>query len=86
MARYREKDEHDLRWNRMRRRLTMELDVQIRDWREEALNKLLTAAWDKYVESLKTGEPLALEENYETWVARAMNEAIEVEVDDEVAA
>jgi len=49
--------------------------VQIRDWREEALNTLLSAAWDKYVEALGEGRVLELEASYETWVARALNDA-----------
>jgi hypothetical protein len=53
VARYREKDETDLRWNRIRRRLTRELDTQIADWREDALNKLLSDAWEKYAEAFR---------------------------------
>lgn len=75
MARYREKDETDLRWNRIRRRLTRELDTQIADWREEALNKLLSSAWDKYAEALSTGTKLELEAHYGAWVADALDDA-----------
>lgn len=75
MARYREKDETDLRWSRIRRRLTRELDTQIKDWREEALNKLLSEAWDKYVKALETGSKLELEAHYGAWVAQALTEA-----------
>lgn len=80
MARYREKDETDLRWNRIRRRLTMELDVQVRDWREEALNRLLAGAWREYAASLETGQIIELEENYDTWVAKALNESVSLRV------
>lgn len=82
MARYRQKDDTDLRWNRIRRRLTMELDIQIRDWREEALNRLLSGAWAEYVKALGSGEVLELEAHYDTWVAQALNESVTVEVDD----
>lgn len=75
MARYREKDETDLRWNRIRRRLTRELDTQIADWREEALNKLLSSAWEEYVKALETGSKLELEAHYGAWVAQALDEA-----------
>lgn len=75
MARYRGKDETDLRWNRIRRRLTRELDTQIYDVREEILNSLLTGAWEKYVEALKTGDKLELEAHYGAWVAQALEEA-----------
>jgi hypothetical protein len=80
MARYREKDETDLRWNRIRRRITMELDRQIRDWRDEALNDLLSSAWDKYVASLQEGERLELEPGYSEWVKQALSDAVDTTV------
>lgn len=87
MARYRELDETDLRWNRIRRRLTRELDTQIMDWREDAKNKLLTEAWDQYVKALETGSKLELEAHYGAWVAEALNDAgVKVELDDAKAA
>lgn len=75
MARYRSKDETDLRWNRIRRRLTRELDTQILDWREEVLNDLLSGAWNQYVEAINTGQKLELEGDYKGWVDKALNEA-----------
>lgn len=75
MARYRQKDETDLKWNRIRRRLTRELDTQIQDWREEALNKLLSRAWNEYAASLSTGEVLELEAEYEEWVGKALEQS-----------
>lgn len=82
MARYRSKDETDLRWNRIRRRITRELDIQLADWREEALNNLLSQAWTKYAASLSTGDVIELEPEYETWVAKALDEAVKVTVDE----
>ncbi len=76
MARYRQKDETDMVWNRIRRRLTRELDTQIQDEREKMLNGLLSGAWDKYAEALDAGKTLELESDYETWVARALKEHI----------
>lgn len=76
MARYRQKDETDLVWNRARRRLTRELDTQLQDWREEALNKLLSSAWEKYAAALDSGKTLELEGEYETWVGRALRDHI----------
>lgn len=76
MARYRSKDEIDLRWNRIRRRITRELDIQIADWREAALNDLLTGAWDEYKRAIGTGDVLELETSYETFVAQALNDVI----------
>ena len=68
MARYRNKDETDLVWNRTRRRITRDLDTKIMDFREELLNKLLTDAWDKYTEALDTGSLVQLEDMASTWV------------------
>lgn len=78
MARYRSKDEVDLQWNRVRRRITRELDVQIADWREKALNNLLGPAWEKFKEALDAGETLELESEYESFVARALDEAVSI--------
>jgi hypothetical protein len=81
VARYRTKDEIDLRWNRIRRRITRELDSQIADWREDALNKLLTDAFTQYAKSLETGEVLELEETYGKFVKAVLDEVIDVSVD-----
>lgn len=75
MARYRTKDEIDLAWNKIRRRITREVDTQIADVREEILNKLLSSAWTKHVESIGTGEVLQLESGYEQVVAKALEDA-----------
>jgi hypothetical protein len=86
MARYRSKDETDLRWNRTRRRITRELDIQIANWREEALDRLLTAAWDKFKASLESGDIIELEADYEAWVAKALEETVSIRpITDEVA-
>lgn len=58
------------------------MDIQLADWRERALDKLLTGAWEKYVLSLETGQVLELEAKYESFVAGALDEVIEL---DEVA-
>jgi hypothetical protein len=76
MARYREKDETDLRWNHIRRRITSEMSVQIAEWKERQLNKLLSGAWEEYTKALDSGEKLALETHYSEWVAQALGEAI----------
>lgn len=79
MAKYRQKDELDLRWNRIRRRLTRELDIQIADWREEALNRILSGAWDKYAEAISSGKVLELEARYETFVGAVLDDVITVD-------
>ena len=68
MARYREKDETDLVWNRTRRRLTRDLDTKIMDFREELLNKILTDAWTKYTQALDSGTLVQLEDEASGWV------------------
>lgn len=73
MARYRSKDSTDMAWNRIRRKVTRELDTRIQDWREEALNTLLTNAWDRYVVALNTGELVELESEYTAFVDRALD-------------
>lgn len=78
MARYRTKDTTDLHWNSVRRRITRELDTQIAEWRENALNDLLGAAWEKYAASLQSGEVLQLEADYEAFVAKALEEAVTI--------
>ena len=85
MARYRTKDDVDLRWNRIRRRIVRELDTQIADWREQALNELLTSAWEKYKAALSTGTVLELEASYETFVGQALAGVIDVTVEHEAA-
>lgn len=82
MARYRQKDEVDLRWNRIRRRITRELDLQIADWREEALNELLGGAWEQYKKALTTGDVLELEAKYESFVRDVLDDVIDVKVDE----
>jgi hypothetical protein len=80
MARYREKSPEDLAWNRIRRRLTRELDIQIADFREETLNTLLTGAWEEYVEALNTGKKLEIEGDYKAWVIEALRKEVVLEV------
>ena len=68
MARYREKDETDLTWNRIRRQVTRDLDTRIQNFREELLNEMLTAAWEKYAAALETGSLVQLEDEATQWV------------------
>jgi len=68
MARYREKDETDMAWNHIRRQITRTLDTAILNKREEALNVLLTQAWDKFAASLETGDVMRLDDKYKALV------------------
>jgi len=80
VARYRHKDDTDLRWNRIRRRITRELDTQIAEWREDALNKLLTDAWTRYAAALDKGEKLELESAYENFAKEALTGKVGIEL------
>ena len=55
-------------WNRTRRRITRDLDTRIQDFREELLNQMLTAAWERYTKALETGSLVELEDEASTWV------------------
>lgn len=81
MARYRQKDSTDLAWNDIRRRITRQLDTEIKAVREYWLNKLLTGAWDEFEKSLESGEELVLESDYRQWVDTAIREVIGGKVD-----
>lgn len=83
MARYRTKDEIDMQWNRTRRRITRELDTQIQDWRENALNQLLGHAFDEHQKAVNNGEVIEIEPDYKPFVAKALSESITVGVERE---
>lgn len=85
MARYRQKDPADLAWNALRRRITRELDLQIAEWREQALNDLLSTAFAEFTKTLTTGETLELEPAYTQFVAEALTDVVDVKVDREAA-
>lgn len=82
MARYRTKDDVDMRWNQIRRRITRELDTQIADWREQYLNNLLGTAWDRYQQQLDTGEMETLHPQFEQFVGTALSQVIHAEPQD----
>lgn len=73
MARYREKDELDLAWNKIRRHLTRELDTILMDFREELLNDILVSGWQRYTAALDKGEVPELEETATEWIAQRVD-------------
>lgn len=81
MARYREKDSTDLRWNDIRRRITRALDTEVQAFREVVLNDLLVAAWDEFTKSLESGEELILASHVAEWVGDAMRQSLGVKLD-----
>jgi hypothetical protein len=88
VARYREKDELDLVWNKVRRRVTRDLDTRIMDFREELLNGLLVEAWDRYTAAIDRGEKPVLEDEASTWIKEHLDRYLRPalkEIEDEVA-
>jgi hypothetical protein len=85
IARYRSKDDVDLAWNDARRRITNELDLQIKTWRERTLNELLSKAWEEFKLGLTTGEVLELEPAYTQFVQDALDKSVDVTVEREAA-
>ena len=79
MARYREKDETDLVWNKTRRQITRDLDTKIQNFREELLNQLLTAAWERYSAALETGTLIELADEASNWVDHELGRHFSVE-------
>lgn len=77
MARYREKDDTDLAWNRIRRHITRELDTEIANRREEALNALLTKAWDEFTTALGEGTLPEIESKYSNFASAIVAEIVE---------
>ncbi len=80
MAKYRHKDETELRWNSIRRVLTRELDTKVANYRERALNDLLAGAYEDFSTAIASGKTLELENDYKDWVGRALEQNVVVEV------
>lgn len=76
MARYRNKDESDLAWNRIRRRITREVDTEVQNAREEILNSLLSKAWEDYAEALGEGRVPEVETKYTQLVTGILNDVV----------
>jgi hypothetical protein len=68
VARYRTKDETDIVWNKIRRQVTRDLDTRIQNFREELLNEILTASWERYTAAIETGSLVELEDEATRWV------------------
>jgi hypothetical protein len=77
VARYRTKDETDLVWNRIRRKITRDIDYQLMNVREEMLNVALSAAWGDFTEAIGTGKLIEIEDRYSTYVEGIVKDALE---------
>lgn len=76
-AKYRERDEVDLAWSRIRRRITRELDIEIANKREEVLNVLLSKAWTEYTEAIGDGRVQELESKYANLVTSIVTDILD---------
>lgn len=77
MARYREKDETDLVWNRIRRQITRDLDTEIQNRREDVLNTLLSGAWEDYTKAIATGQLVELEAKYSNLISEIVKDIVQ---------
>lgn len=77
MARYRERDETDLIWNRIRRQITRDLDTEIMNRREEVLNVLLSGAWEDYTKAIATGELREVEAKYSNLITEIVRDIVQ---------
>lgn len=77
MARYRQKDETDLVWNRIRRQITRELDTEIANRREEVLNNLLWGAWEDYTKAIATGQLIEVEAKYANLISEIVSDIVQ---------
>lgn len=78
MARYRHKSEDDLAWNRIRRRITRELDSEIQNRREEALNAILTKAWEDYTTAIGHGTVPEVESKYSSFAGAIVQDVVQL--------
>ena len=76
MPRYRHKDQTDLAWNRVRRRITAEVDFEVRNVREEILNIALSKAWNDFADALGEGHVPEVEGRYTQLVSSILNDAV----------
>lgn len=77
MARYRQKDETDLVWNRIRRQITRDLDTEIANRREEVLNNLLWGAWEDYTKAIQTGHLIEVEAKYQSLISEIVGDIVQ---------
>jgi hypothetical protein len=63
-------------WNRIRRQITRDLDTEIQNRREEALNDLLSKAWEDYTKAIGTGKLVEVEAKYSKLVAEIVKDVV----------
>lgn len=76
MARYRTKDEVDLAWNRIRRRVTAEVTIETQNVREEILNVALGKAWNDFADAIGEGKVPAVEGRYSDLVTAILKDSV----------
>ena len=80
MARYRSKSDQDMQWNRIRRTVTREIDLQIMNIREEILNEALTGAWEEFTTALSEGKKVELEGDVKQFVGDILRKELTLEI------
>jgi hypothetical protein len=75
VARYSQKNEADLAWNRIRREVVAKVHLAAANWKEEKLNEILPRLQDEFEKSLIGGEILEIEASHETWVDEVLQDA-----------
>ncbi len=53
------------------------------DWREEALNKLLTHGWDEYARAVDSGQKLEIETDLKDWVTHTLEKDVVLPLSEE---
>jgi hypothetical protein len=61
VARYIEKNEADIAWNEIRRRVTYQANLAAANWKERKLNEILPQLQIQFEAALQQGEILELE-------------------------
>lgn len=73
MARYTEKTEADLAWDRIRRTVQYIINLRAASWRIEKLNEVLPRLQDEFEAALSEGKLLELEPGSLDWMRAAID-------------
>lgn len=74
MARYVEKTETEVAWNRIRREVQFRAHCAASQWREEKLNEILPRLQEQFDLALNKGTVLALEAKNVAWVTDILDD------------
>ena len=68
MAKYTQKNDVDLAWNRIRREVGARAMLASQNWREEKLNEILPALQQQFEDGVHAGELLELTADDIAWI------------------